>query len=130
MAFQIRNGEGKPIHMNDLNIEAAKFWGQTDTSDHVSPVKIPDGLFDSNRSAYTDLIKRHCLLNWYDRIGGSIHGVKATTWDEVINEMIRPFVEHGYTVEETKADEEYNKPLIDLVLHWEGKGYTPHFIKD
>ena len=42
--------------------------------------------------------------------------------------MIRPFVEHGYTEEEALADADYNGPLVNLIAHWQGKGYTPYYI--
>ncbi len=134
--------------MSLLDREAADFYKVPfDPSDYASHVILPA----EDDPEYLNLLQRQMGLNWFDRIGGSIHyigseknleGVKHIqlfTWNEVRHQMIRYYVKAFMTKlqkseeEATKMAEEdttHNKPLLDLTRHWEAKGYQPYYVKE
>jgi len=142
MSFQIRKN-GEPLNIKALDQEAADFYKvPVDPTSYASHVILPD----EDDPKYLDMLQRQMGLNWFERIGGSIHFVGSTTepaqpevqltWDAVRKQMIRyyvaAFMKHNKTEEEaTKMVEEdttHNKPLLDLTRHWEGKGYVPYYV--
>lgn len=165
MAFQIKNKEGKAIAINELDKEAAEFWGkEVHKKNYANPVKDTDDMSEIER------IRAEMSSNWFDIIGWCIHsqGNACSGWPNVVATMIaehigmkfidtsegyqdRPivlpqFVPSKYLNAEgeerpavhlpDKLEQGiyglymFYEPFIDLINHWQAKGYTPHKVED
>lgn len=108
MKFAIYNKEGKPITIDELNREVAKFWEveYTETK-YVSP--------------------ENCYYSWFDNIGTAIADLSQGKhkWPEVIGYFasVAAIGEHSFQ-EFIDALKPF-KPFIELCMYWESKGYTP-----
>ena len=108
MKFAIYNKEGEPISMRILYIEAAEFW------------KVE---FSAKKYASTE----NCYYSWFDNIGTAIADLNQGKhkWSEVIGYFagVAAIGEHSFQ-EFIDALKPF-KPLIELCIYWESKGYTP-----
>lgn len=115
MQFQIKNKEGNPIPINDLDKEAAQFWNKSvHPTQYAFPYTYPEN------GSFQECIAASWMPanNWYDMIGFNIASRKATTWEELRHELLR-----------NTFDGEMNpvlQPHFDLIDLWESKGYTPY----
>ena len=142
--FKILNAEGKALTMEELDKDAAAFWGkEVDPEHYANP-------FPKEKGAYANALNN--AKNWYDIIGWNIANIpsKNVSWYAVAHEMtaeyirscIMPFYD-GEPIEiaefvgdnETHLEEScetslfytlnFYRPFIDLINHWMAKGYTP-----
>lgn len=99
IGFQILNKDNDAININDLDVEAAEFFG----------IPVDDKEYAAPNGPYSG-------CNWYDTIGWSIaFGKENASWAEVRN----------FWAEDMNQESETVKKLINLTIHWESKGYTP-----
>ena len=108
MKFVIYNKEGKPITMGELDAEAAEFWKvEFSAKKYASP--------------------ENCYYSWFDNIGTAIANLNQGDhkWSEVIGYFagVAAIGEHSFQ-EFIDALKPF-KPLIELCMYWESKGYTP-----
>lgn len=135
MGFQIHNKDDQAINLNELDKEAAEFWGKTlDKASYAYPTKGPD---------HTG--------NWFDVIGYQIHNpetnytsgwnnIKASLWSVQSTSMYDKLFDEKKYVDNDKeftsldialmVTKEFLKPYFDLIDHWESKGYKPVQIKE
>lgn len=105
MGFAIYNKEGEPISMRILYVEAVEFW------------KVE---FSAKKYASSE----DCYYSWFDNIGTAIANLSQGDhkWSEVISYLagVEAIGEHSF-------QEVINalKPIIELCMYWESKGYTP-----
>ena len=108
MKFAIYNKEGKPITMGELDVEAAEFW----------KVEFSAKKYASPENSY---------YSWFDNIGTAIADLNQGKhkWPEVIGYLagVAAIGEHSFQ-EFIDALKPF-KPLIELCMYWESKGYTP-----
>lgn len=151
--FQILNKDNQAITINELDKEAAEFWGREfDKRMFASPK--PHGYEEM-----TEIQKiQSTLANWYDTIGWNIahQGNYTSGWNNVINSMMSERIGHAvlgdsFAIPEMQHYEipnsdgtsknvmhfnddmevelywtlQYYKPYLELIRHWEAKGYTP-----
>lgn len=126
MGFQIKNDKGIALSMNELDKEAAEFWGV--------PVHETNYAHPCNNS----------IGNWFDTIGFNIHrpGTYTSGWRNVIVTMYQMF-SSGYMIDDKQRNNvvikpieeqikritdinEFMSPYVGLVNHWIAKGYTCH----
>lgn len=110
MKFAIYNKEGKPITIDELNREVAKFWEveYTETK-YVSP------------KGYSS--------TWLDTVGTAIADIQSNEWIDVIG-FFTKLATVGASIGEASFEGiidalKYYKPYIELCLYWKSKGYTP-----
>ena len=108
MGFAIYNKKGKPITMGELDVEAAEFWKvEVSAKKYTSP--------------------ENCLCSWFDNIGTAIADLNQGKheWSEVIGYFagVAAIGEHSFQ-EFIDALKPF-KPLIELCIYWESKGYIP-----
>ncbi len=126
MNFQILDANKNPISLIQLNQEAAEFWNLEPSSKY-----------------YVKPSKNH--LNWFDVIGGAIINKRNyySGWTDVVNNLWEAQseginIQGGFNKETNTLDDisiipmtserfnnivEYLKPYIDLINHWNKKGY-------
>lgn len=151
-SFRILNKEGVAIDINDLDIEAAAFWGkEVEDKEYANPSKIED--FESEMKYHFNK-----LGNWFDIIGFKIAHLDElegypnykSGWSAVISGIMGELSHRvmndnlellPYSVEEDNislGDKmtinilgilEYSKPYIALIKHWSDKGYKPQQVK-
>lgn len=161
MSFQILNKEGNAIPINELDKEAAEFWGkQVHLEQYASPFKPEPGMSEM------DILRADMTSNWFDVVGRAIHqqGFALSGWANVVHTMIAEHISSkfidsskGYEdrpvlvpefVEEITDDASkvyhlpdkieikiwgilaYYRPHINLINHWQSKGYTPLQVKE
>ncbi len=121
-SFQILDKEGIAININDLDREAAEFWGK--------PVYSPYG------------------SNWFDLIGYNIanQGNYTSGWDNVVVSMQNAnlqallintknkekieIIDNESIMDRIENIKAYYQPFIDLINYWISKGYQPKQIKE
>jgi len=131
MAFKIKDENGKAISIGDLNRDAQYFWhGQT--SFQLKRYSTPYWDSDESDPILASIkVRRDSIMdNWYERIGGSIHYSKAKTWEEVIDQLIKPFVDGGIPKEECLSDADLCKPYVDLIQNWAERGFLPEYCEN
>ncbi len=105
MGFEIYNKEGEPLSMRILYVEAVEFW---------------KGEFSAKKYASTE----NCYYSWFDDVGTAIAGLSQGKhkWSEVIGYSagVEAIGEHSL-----QEFIDALKPLIELCMYWESKGYTP-----
>lgn len=122
MSFQIKDSTGNLLTMKQLDTEAAEFWKK-----------------EINPKYYASPTDSMWSTNWFDSIGYNIHSPNTRemkNWGNVKDSLL--FLQlSGFmnkTVEEQleklKEINVYLKPYIELINHWESKGYTPIQIKE
>ena len=124
MAFQILDKNGEAIPLNTLDKEVVELWDTDyDTKYYAVPKK---------RSYFPDGIKgefEYCKqMNWFDSLGYAIHADRLSTWDGV-----REYFEALYVDMIKKYElslKEIVPELVQLIDHWESKGYRPHGFED
>lgn len=118
MSFEIHNPKGIVIPTEELNKEAAEFWG----------VK-----YDPDRETHPDL-PHHWTNSWIGCIGYGISlGAELKNWDDVKFTLwilqCRPLCSALYDrpefERELKLVREFLKPYYELIDHWKSKGYIP-----
>lgn len=159
MSFQILNKDGEPIPLNDLDREAAAFWGKEyDKKSYADPS--PPRKEGENEIDYY----RRSRGNWFDVIGFNIHSQYGwcSGWANIVANMLSAmhmsFIDtsEGYQNRPVKVAEfapnpkypgpalflpeeveveiyctlGFYKPYIELINHWQVKGYIPKQIKD
>lgn len=150
--FQILNQDGVALTMSQLDEEAAAFWGkEVYPKNYANPFPVvqpkSDSLMDRIEAEQTNV--RNSSLNWYDIVGYTIanQGNYTTGWNNVINSLISENLGRAIIGEQFELPEfiqigdelhlprriemrinavlNYFKPFINLIKHWESKGYTP-----
>lgn len=129
MGFQIKDKEGDAIAINILDKEVCEFWG-----------------IDVHKKHYAVPVKRGS--NWFDAIGHMIHSPLTVApyyggWKEVKKNLILMHLESSMLKDDGTIQEgdwvkgmfehtvnDHMKPFLTLIDHWEGKGYTPHQVKE
>lgn len=150
--FQVLNQDGVALTMSQLDEEAAAFWGkEVHPKNYANPFPVvqpkSDSLMDRIEAEQTNV--RNSSLNWYDIVGYTIanQGNYTTGWNNVINSLITENLGRAIIGEQFELPEfiqigdelhlprriemrinavlNYFKPFINLIKHWESKGYTP-----
>lgn len=150
--FQILNKDGVALTMSQLDGEAATFWGkEVHPKNYANP--FPDVMpKDDSLTSYIEAEienARHNSLNWYDIVGYTIanQGDYTTGWNNIINTMVSENLGRAIVGEQFELPEfiqigdelhlprriemrinavlNYFRPFVDLIKHWESKGYTP-----
>lgn len=150
--FQILNKDRVALTISQLDAEAAKFWGkEVHPKNYANP--FPDVMpkDDSLKSHIEAEIEnaRHNSLNWYDIVGYTIanQGDYTIGWNNVINSLISENLGRAIISEQFELPEfiqigdelhlprrievrinavlNYFKPFVNLIRHWESKGYIP-----
>lgn len=152
--FQIKNSNGIAIPINELDAEAAAFWGkEVQKKEYANPTPLPnyEGLDDQQKNqAYFVYTFRHAP-NWFDTIGYQIanpavqwtegwNNIKASLWSLHSTDMYTSLQDIEYLTRNipdehgnlhSKADIDlmvkidHLKPYFELIDHWESKGYQP-----
>lgn len=150
--FQILNQDGVALTMSQLDEEAAAFWGkEVHPKNYANPFPeiIPkDDSLESHIEAEVANARQNSL-NWYDIVGFTIanQGNYTTGWNNVINSLISEnlglaiiseqfelpeFVQIGDELHLPRRIEmrinavlNYFRPYVNLIKHWESKGYIP-----
>ncbi len=117
-SFQILDKNNNPIAINELDKEACELWNKAvDTKQYAYPEVKPEK-FES----YKDSFNFYCgLTNWFDKIGWKIAQGRES-WNTIKEEILEPFKEFS------KDEIDNYLPVagyINLINHWESKGYTP-----
>lgn len=154
--FQILNKEGVALTMSQLDSEAANFWGkEVHPKDYANPFPMvlpKDDSIESHIEAETRNAY-NTSSNWFDIIGWHIanQGNYTTGWNNVIDSMVTKSLGHAILNDQFELPEfirvedelhlpeqvemqiyavlNYFKPFVDLIKHWESKGYTPASIE-
>lgn len=119
MGFQIRNKANEPVTINDLDKEAAAFWGvELDERHYAAPTG---------------------CTSWFESIGLYIHmqrpelgevGEVHVEWCNVVGLMM------GYTLLGQNSDDlkasidRYWANYIGLIRHWSNLGYKAYAITE
>ena len=151
MSFQIHNEEGQAIGINELDKEAAEFWGKkvADRSyAHPTPEPEWDKISDSTERFKAEMnYARAVVGNWFDTIGYQIHSpstnwtsgwdnVKAGLWVIQSTDYYKCLFDTKTYQDDTGKEhteldirlavtKSYLKPYYDLIDHWAAKGYKP-----
>lgn len=126
MSFQIKDKDGNGIAINELDRQAAEFWGK-----------------EVLAKSYAWPGDSKWGNNWFDKIGYIIHSPSTdmpyyTGWKEVKKNLLLNHIE-GCILDKPELVSgllKYNmneggaKPFLDLIDHWDSLGYTPHRIED
>ncbi len=120
-AFKVLNSNNEAIPINKLDGEACTLWNrEVSNREYACP---------SNES----------MLNWFDMIGYRIayqsNYYTLNTWLNVKHALFMSVLE-GRILDRATGNfklnqeylefiEQYTKPYIDLINHWESLGYTP-----
>lgn len=138
MGFQIQTEAKVPIAINDLDREAAEFWGnEVHPKQYATPEKITEDM-DWRRKLMAEM-----RGNWFDIIGYAINSplsrytngwgnVKCTLWTIQAQgwyDLIGTDEIEGLQAR-IKSVKAYLKPYFDLIDHWASKGYIPAQIPD
>lgn len=150
--FQILNKDGVALTISQLDAEAAKFWGkEVHPKNYANP--FPDVMpKDDSLKSYIEAERENAIndsLNWYDTVGYTIanQGDYTTGWNNVINTMVTESLGRAILGKQFEIPEfiqvgneqhlpeqvemrinavlNYFKPFVNLIKHWESKGYTP-----
>lgn len=124
MGFQIHDSKGEPVGMRTLDQEACDFWNVTI---HKKWYATPYPAENENDIKQVSLAMS---TNWFDVIGWKIHYEKLTTWKQVIDSLRNLYItecreEIGKGLEGVKYMLNHIQPFVNLIRHWERKGYTP-----
>lgn len=150
--FQILDKEGVALTISQLDEEAAKFWGKEVHSKNYAnpfPEVIPkDDSIKSHIEAEMHNAHNNSL-NWFDIIGWNVanQGNYTTGWNNVIDTMVTESLGRSILNDQCELPEfiqtgnewhlpeqveirvytilKYFKPFVDLIKHWESKGYVP-----
>jgi hypothetical protein len=126
MSFAIKNGFGNSLNINELDQEAAIFWGvKPDDKWYASFMKKPEVF--ANWEEELKFTKERMLCNWHDTIGWMIQESEAKDWHTVKAHFLMPYSKHN--IEEVISHPSI-KPTLDLIAFWEAKGYVPFGTKD
>lgn len=135
MGFQIKDKEGKPLSLQQLDEEAAAFWGKDlDLRKYATPEKITPGMSEM------DIAFTNSRGNWFDIIGWHIHSPQnnyTSGWNNIKN-SIWLVCASGLLLDYKDSElmlaivgiKLYLDPYYKLIDHWSGKGYTPEKIGD
>lgn len=108
-SFQILDRNNEPISINQLDQEAASFWKkEVDEKDFANPFKLKNRIL---QNAY----------NWHTVFVKNIPNITNSNWECVTSSIIDE-VEKGEELKPIMA--EIYQPFLDLIKHWEKKGYT------
>ena len=135
-SFQILDRNNEPISINQLDQEAASFWGkEVDKKYYANPFKKKEFVNSSNlegeelkQAKETFKLKNRILqnaYNWHTVLAKSIPNITNSNWECVTSSIIDE-VEKGEELKPIMA--EIYQPFLDLIKHWEKKGYTPKSI--
>jgi len=131
--FQIIDTKtGEAVRINELDRQAAEFWG----------VKL-------NKRSYAQPKDYGYGSNWFDIIGFGISQMDYShSWNGVVSYLFEDignmFLDYstGYNdrpvkvydtqevVEKIQIAIDFFKPYVDLINHWQAKGYQPKQIKE
>jgi hypothetical protein len=138
MGFQIKDKEGNAIPINELDKEAAEFWGKTpDDKYYANPM--PEPLEDATLSEKVRAEGSSMAMNWFDNIGWNIAnpGNYTSGWNNVKVDLWQIQIA-SCVLKENKVEVleyvgyhyDYIELFLDLIDHWAEKGYTPHKVED
>lgn len=121
MAFRILDQNGEGIKINDLDKEAAEFWGKEVNDSYMTPRKILPIPVDASEEDKTKLqrinLTRETSGNWFDVIGYQIsdpilnRNYHGTDWKKVKANLCAAVFDSSYSVitpdmgDEDKFDE-------------------------
>lgn len=153
MAFQILDNQGVAIPINKLDEEAAIFWGkELNKKSYATPFKLQEGInsIDEMCSNWFDIIGRSIssqgdfFSGWSNIVHTMIADLIGTKFidfsvgydkrnvtvyypEDVLNEdggvidvLFPDNIKRGIY-----ATLSFHKPFIELINHWQSKGYTP-----
>lgn len=137
-SFRIVDKEGNIVPINQLDTEAAEFWGRKVHPTRYSSPK-PEGY---DQMSELEQLQHDLSANWFDMIGWNIanQGNHTTGWANVVYTMCvenlgRVFINKENSLQlilnaKTIAQlqyliNEYYKPYLDLINNWAYKGYQP-----
>lgn len=108
MQFQILN-KNIPLTMEELDKEAAAFFGVEVTDEYAGPSEYP------------------YVVNWFEMIGPSISRLPEGEheWRYVIGNMCAIAATLKDSKESFLDSLVIYEPFIDLCFHWQSKGYIP-----
>lgn len=166
-SFEIHNSDNQAIPLEELNKEAAKFWGkELDPNFYANPTQPfsnPDNLVGKELVKAQMIHSIRTSPNWFDAIGWYIANQKSyyRGWTNIAASMMVELIgmrfinsSPGYNEKPVKIAEviylnsdpypslslditiqiastlKYFKPYIDLINHWQSKGYKPVQIKE
>lgn len=110
MAFEILDKENNAIQLDELDKQAAAFWGvDYSTSQYAKP-------------------KMHGE-NWFDIIGWEISHENCNRWEQVRDGLKARCGRYSDNGSEFDQYLIFFKPFLDLVKHWAELGHKPRFIK-
>ena len=155
-AFRILDKDGKAISLKELNKEAAIFWGKEPDEYCSYPYKKTKFVNANNLEgeALQRAIRQHHwfeanqeTINWDEKIGYAIanQGNYTSGWNNVaytmynihfggfpINtdnkEKVTLFTPEQIEIE-IQAVLQLLKPFLELIQHWQEKGYQPEQVK-
>lgn len=127
MSFQIHSADGKALYINELDKEACELWGKEyHPKDYANPN--PPSIKEDWLKCVEDA--QNHADNWFDKIGHIIHE-GADNWTTVREKFLSIYTE---TIEKFGLEVCMEVPGIgghvNLINHWESKGYIPVPIKE
>lgn len=111
MEFQILNSNNVAVVLNQLDKEAAAFWGVEYNEDHWA--KFGSGLFGTD---------------WYNWIGYTIARQPEKgkqEWGTIIGSVCETMAICKSSTADYFDSLESIKPILDLIFYWKSKGYIP-----
>lgn len=119
MGFQIKDAQGNPVILKELDCQAAEFW------------TVP-----MHEKWYAAPRKQGVSTNWFDSIGWNIHYNQAIyrvrtddviTWEMVKESMMLTHIDllHEDVCKKIGFARLYLIPYFSLVDHWASMGYIP-----
>lgn len=110
-SFQILDKNNHPISLDELDKEAANFFG----------VEVKDDTYASPNNIL--------CFDWFNWIGSAIANLEGdrlhAEWSEVVGYLCRVQAIRMHTVDELIADINKIRPHIELCIYWREKGYKP-----
>lgn len=153
--FQITDENNNPIAITKLDAEAAKFWNKpVDEKYYANPFEEKVAPEDASMKEKIQVEMHNAQLaqlNWFEIIGWNIanQGNYTSGWNNVIHTMMTESLGTAILGREYKVPNfedtdnngklhlpvnieehiystlQYFKPFVELIRHWESKGYKP-----
>lgn len=158
--FQITDANNTPIAIAKLDAEAAAFWNKpVDEKYYAYPFTeevAPENATMKERIQIEMHNAQLSQLNWFEIIGWNIanQGDYTSGWNNVIHTMMAESLGTAILGREYKVPEfedtdhneklhlpvnveeriyntlQYFKPFVELIRHWESRGYKPVALND
>jgi hypothetical protein len=143
-AFRVNDANGEAVDMHILDKEAAEFWGKELKEKEYanpSPIFVNTQNLEGKELMMAELDHQfyRTASNWFDTIGYQIANPRVKVnygkdphWDNVRNDLWITQMSGYYDIEDTDelckktiASKRYLQPYLNLIKHWEDKGYVP-----